>query len=187
MTPHDGGPLVQRAAASTVASLFAAHARVHPGRVAVEDGARVVTYGGLHERARRLAGALAARGIARGSRVAILSENRVEYLELFLAAAELGADRRVPELAPRRSRARALPPAGRPDVCVRLGAPRRARRRRQGRARRRLRADAGERAGRPAHATSSPRTPCSSSTPVAPRACPRAPSSATAPRSRATW
>jgi len=88
---HDGGPLVRRAAASTVASLFAAHARVHPGRVAVEDAARVLTYGELADRVGRLAAALAARGVVRGDRVAILSENRTEYLEVFLAAARLGA------------------------------------------------------------------------------------------------
>jgi acyl-CoA synthetase (AMP-forming)/AMP-acid ligase II len=88
---HDGGPLVRRAAASTVASLFAAHARAHPDRIAIEDGARVLSYGALHARVRRLAAALAGRGVGRGDRVAILSENRTEYLEVFLAAAELGA------------------------------------------------------------------------------------------------
>jgi fatty-acyl-CoA synthase len=66
-------------------------ARVHPGRTAVEDGVRRLTYGELALRTRRLAGALAARGVSRGSRVAILSENRLEYLEVFLAAARLGA------------------------------------------------------------------------------------------------
>ncbi len=91
MTSHDGGPLVRRAAASTVASLFSAHALAHPERVAVEDAARALSYRELDERAHRLAGALAARGVERGSRVAVLSENRAEYLELLLAAAELGA------------------------------------------------------------------------------------------------
>ena len=91
MTAPDSGPLVQRAAASSVASLFAAHARVHPGRVAVEDAERVLTYGELANRVRRLASALPARGVGRGSRVAVLSENRAEYLELLLAAAHLGA------------------------------------------------------------------------------------------------
>ncbi|MBX3188929.1 MAG: AMP-binding protein [Labilithrix sp.] len=85
--------VVTRAAASTVASLFSVRARVHPERVAIEDGARAVsyTYGELASRTRRLAGALAARGVGRGARVAILSENRAEYLEVFLAAARLGA------------------------------------------------------------------------------------------------
>ncbi len=79
------------AAVSTVGSLFAMRARVHPERAAVEDEVRRLTYGELAGRTRRLAGALAARGVARGSRVAILSENRLEYLEVFLAAAHLGA------------------------------------------------------------------------------------------------
>jgi fatty-acyl-CoA synthase len=80
-----------RASRSTVASLFAARARVHPGRVAVIDGDRRVSYGELADRAGRLAGVLAARGIEHGDRVAVLAENRLEILELFLAAAQLGA------------------------------------------------------------------------------------------------
>ena len=83
--------LVRRAAGSTVASLFDAHARVYPDRIAVEDAARRLTYGELAQRTKGLAGALAARGVARGSRIALLSENRNEYLEVFLAAARLGA------------------------------------------------------------------------------------------------
>jgi len=66
-------------------------ARVHPDRTAVDDGVRRFTYGELAGRTRRLAGALEACGVARGSRVAVLSENRLEYLEVFLAAARLGA------------------------------------------------------------------------------------------------
>jgi fatty-acyl-CoA synthase len=83
--------LVMRATKSTVASLFLARARAHPGRVAVEGGARSFTYAELAERSARLASVLAARGVVRGARVAVLSENRLEYLELFLAAARLGA------------------------------------------------------------------------------------------------
>ncbi len=88
---HDGGPLVRQSATTTVASLFAAQARIHPERIAIEDGARRLTYGALDRRSRRLAGLLAARGVERASCVAILSENRLEYLELLLAAARLGA------------------------------------------------------------------------------------------------
>ena len=88
---YEGGPLVRRAAGSTVASLWAAQARLHPERAAVVDGNRRLTYGALAERVRRLAGMLVARGLQRGSRIAILSENRAEYLELFLAAAMVGA------------------------------------------------------------------------------------------------
>lgn len=89
---HDGGAAVARASGSTtVASLFVARARIHPQRIAIEDASRRLTYGDVAARTRRLAGALAARGVTRGTRVAILSENRAEYLEVFLAAARLGA------------------------------------------------------------------------------------------------
>jgi acyl-CoA synthetase (AMP-forming)/AMP-acid ligase II len=83
--------LVRRASWSTVGSLFAAQARLHPERVAVVDGARALGYGALDERSRRLANVLAARGVRHGDRIALLSENRLEVLELFLAAARLGA------------------------------------------------------------------------------------------------
>jgi acyl-CoA synthetase (AMP-forming)/AMP-acid ligase II len=88
---HDGGAVVRRAAASTVSSLFTARAREHPQRVALEDASRRWTYSELDRRTVQLARALAARGVEHGSRVAILSENRCEYLEVFLAAARLGA------------------------------------------------------------------------------------------------
>jgi acyl-CoA synthetase (AMP-forming)/AMP-acid ligase II len=88
---HDGGSCVRKAARSTVASLFAARARVHPHRLAIEDSTRRTTYAELDRRVSQLAGELQAGGVARGSRVALLSENRAEYLEVFLAAARLGA------------------------------------------------------------------------------------------------
>jgi fatty-acyl-CoA synthase len=76
---------------STVASLFASRARVVPRAPAAADQRVARTYGELAERVARLAGLLRARGVGPGDRVAILSHNRVEYLELFLAAAWIGA------------------------------------------------------------------------------------------------
>jgi acyl-CoA synthetase (AMP-forming)/AMP-acid ligase II len=91
----NGAALARRSAASTVAGLFAMRARLHPDRLAIEEtGAgegRSLTYGALDERSRRLAAALKARGVGRGDRVAILSENRAEFLELFMGAARIGA------------------------------------------------------------------------------------------------
>ena len=72
-------------------TLFEATARRLPGRLAVTDDARRLTYAELAARARRLAGALARRGVTAGARIALLSENRVEVLEVMLAAARLGA------------------------------------------------------------------------------------------------
>lgn len=89
---------VTRAARSTVGSLFRARVRQFPARVAVENAAASdagapsrLDYRELDARVARLAGALAAQGVARGDRVALLSENRPEYLEVLLAAARLGA------------------------------------------------------------------------------------------------
>jgi acyl-CoA synthetase (AMP-forming)/AMP-acid ligase II len=82
---------VTLAAKSTVASMFDAQRRVFPDRIAIDDGGRLTTYGELGERTLRLADALRSRGVERGDRVAVLSENRAEYLEVFLAAARIGA------------------------------------------------------------------------------------------------
>jgi acyl-CoA synthetase (AMP-forming)/AMP-acid ligase II len=88
---HDAGQLVRRAAVSTVASLFRGQAGMHPDRVAIRDGEREIRYAELERRTGQLAAALLARGVRRGDRVALLSENRAEVLELYLAAARVGA------------------------------------------------------------------------------------------------
>ncbi len=84
-------PLVTRAALSTVASLFLARVRVSPSRVAIEDAARSLTYAELAERTRGLASGLAALGVKRGDAIAVLSENTLEFLEVVIAAARIGA------------------------------------------------------------------------------------------------
>ena len=71
--------------------LFASRAAQRPEAVAVVQGAHRRSYGDLQRRVLRLAAALAARGVDRGDRIAILSENRHEYAETQLAAAWLGA------------------------------------------------------------------------------------------------
>ncbi len=82
--------LVTRSSRSTLFGLFDAQARLFPGRIAVEDEQRSLTYDELRRRALKLATVLRRHGATRGQRVAILSENRIEYLELFLAAAAMG-------------------------------------------------------------------------------------------------
>ena len=64
--------------------------RAIPGRVAVVDGDRAVTFGALDERSSRLASATLARGIRPGERIAILSNNRHEYFEIAAAMAKAG-------------------------------------------------------------------------------------------------
>ncbi|MBL8588340.1 MAG: AMP-binding protein [Methylobacteriaceae bacterium] len=84
-------PDIAAAGRLTVYGLFRARALRDPQALAVEAGARRLSYAELDARVRALAGGLAARGVGRGDRIAILSENRVEYVELELAAALLGA------------------------------------------------------------------------------------------------
>jgi O-succinylbenzoate-CoA ligase len=60
------------------------------GVVEVESGRRF-TYAELNARANRTANALAATGVGKGDRVALLLMNSVEYVESFFAVAKLGA------------------------------------------------------------------------------------------------
>ena len=83
--------LSARAAGATVGGLFSARARVSPHAVALENGTRLLTFRELDERARRMANWLRAQGIQHGDRVAVLSENRLEYIDLLFAAARIGA------------------------------------------------------------------------------------------------
>lgn len=68
-------------------------ALLHPADIAVFDAhdQERWTYRELVQRSCRLAHALASRGVARGDRVCCLTKNSVEYLDLFLAVARLGA------------------------------------------------------------------------------------------------
>ncbi len=82
---------IRQAGRLTVYELFRVAARQNPDALALEAGERRVSMGDLDQRVRRVAGLLRRRGIGRGDRVALLSENRPEYVECMLAAAALGA------------------------------------------------------------------------------------------------
>ena len=71
--------------------LLGAQARRVPGQVAIDDGVTLLTYRALDLRVNRLANCLVSLGVVRGSRLAILCENRNEYIEATFAAAKLGA------------------------------------------------------------------------------------------------
>ena len=83
--------LIRAAAALTVAGAFRMQVQLRGAAPALEQDGRVLSYRELDDRAGRLASVLAARGVAAGDRVAILAENCCEYVELFLAAARIGA------------------------------------------------------------------------------------------------
>jgi long-chain acyl-CoA synthetase len=73
---------------------FSETAASFPDRVALIDlwmgRERRLTYGGLDERASRVAGSLQSRGMRPGDRLALLVGNRSEYVEIFLGAMRAG-------------------------------------------------------------------------------------------------
>ncbi|HZD88488.1 MAG TPA: AMP-binding protein [Pseudolabrys sp.] len=69
---------------------LALHARLYPDKIGARDLDRSMTFRQWHARACRLANALIGLGLAKGDRVCILAYNRVEWLEIYTAAALAG-------------------------------------------------------------------------------------------------
>lgn len=80
------------------AALHAAATR-HPDVVAYIDGDQRFSFADMAAASQRLAGALLRRGLLRGDRIALLSHNQVEWLQLFFAATRIGVA--VVALSPR--------------------------------------------------------------------------------------
>ena len=76
---------------STVYSLFYAQVRRNFDAIALEFQGETWNYGTLDRAVKRLAGVLKNLGVAKGDRVAIISENRPEYVVAELACAMTGA------------------------------------------------------------------------------------------------
>ena len=74
----------------TVGELFRSRAQIQPTDTAIEYQGRQLSYGQLLNRVERATAMLAASRLGRGDRVALLSRNRPEYIEIELAAANLG-------------------------------------------------------------------------------------------------
>jgi len=66
-------------------------ADITPDRAALIDGDRRLTYRALRDRVAAAAAGLQAMDVRRGDRVAVLSINRAEYIEILFASARLGA------------------------------------------------------------------------------------------------
>ena len=75
----------------SVDALFKATVSRVPQQEALVDGQRRMTFAALDAAVTELAAGLAARGVGRGDRIALLLDNRVEFLQAVLAAARLGA------------------------------------------------------------------------------------------------
>ncbi|MBC9883535.1 acyl--CoA ligase [Bradyrhizobium sp. INPA01-394B] len=82
---------VMAAGQTSVYGLFRTCARRQPSYTAIDYDGLTVSYGDLLNRVDRIASALLGKGINPGDRIAILSHNCPEYVELQLAAAAIGA------------------------------------------------------------------------------------------------
>jgi malonyl-CoA/methylmalonyl-CoA synthetase len=74
----------------SLSNLFAPTFRDRANAVALEWACQEYTFADLDARANRMAHALAERGLAKGDRLALEIPNRIEYIDLFLAATRLG-------------------------------------------------------------------------------------------------
>ena len=61
-----------------------------PNRIAVKCEERSITWGAFDRRMNRVARALMASGLAKGDKIAVLSTNSIEYLEVFMGALRAG-------------------------------------------------------------------------------------------------
>jgi fatty-acyl-CoA synthase len=75
----------------TLYELLDEQALRYPDRVAAVHDGKVISYTELARRSRQVAAALQSRGVHRGERVAILLNNRIEWLEACFGAGALGA------------------------------------------------------------------------------------------------
>ena len=85
------GPTPANSVPLTPLTFLPRTAAIHPDRVAIVHGDRRVTYRTFHERVRRLASALAARGIGEGDTVSVVLPNVPAMLEAHDAVPSLGA------------------------------------------------------------------------------------------------
>lgn len=77
--------------ARSLATLLTDAATAQPEKVVLVTGERTITYDQLEHRVRRVAGALAGLGVAKGDRVALLLGNVPEFVEALHAIWRLGA------------------------------------------------------------------------------------------------
>ncbi len=69
---------------------LAMHARLMPDKIGASDLDRNMTFRVWHQRACRLANAMAGLGLVKGDRIAVLAYNSIEWLEIYVATALAG-------------------------------------------------------------------------------------------------
>ena len=91
MSLSSAANLIRRASHGTVGSMLTDRARATPDRIALQAGARLCSFTELDTRTNRLARVMLDIGVQAGERIAILSENRTEFMEATIAAGKIGA------------------------------------------------------------------------------------------------
>jgi len=73
-----------------IGEIINVNANKYPNRLALKDKKRQLTFKQLNERTNKLANGILRNGIKKGDKVAILSNNCIEFMELYVAAAKGG-------------------------------------------------------------------------------------------------
>ena len=82
---------IRQASGSNVGRMFATQARLYPNTIALVCNDKQRTYAQLNERINQMAHVMLNQGVGPGERVGLLARNCIEYVEVTLAAAKIGA------------------------------------------------------------------------------------------------
>lgn len=83
--------LIRQAGGGNVGRMFASQAGLNPDAIALQGDDQSRTYSQLNERVNRLAHVMRGQGVDTGDRVGLLAHNCLEYVEVTMAAAKIGA------------------------------------------------------------------------------------------------
>lgn len=75
----------------TLGQTLPVNAAKYPGRMAFKDARRMVTFAELDQRVNKLANAMLGMGLRKGDRFCVMLNNCIEFCEIYLAAAKMGA------------------------------------------------------------------------------------------------
>ncbi|KKL68707.1 hypothetical protein LCGC14_2122300, partial [marine sediment metagenome] len=73
-----------------IGEIINANAAKYPNKLALKDARRQVTFKELNERTNRLANGLLKSGLNKGDKITVLSNNSIEFMEIYVAAAKGG-------------------------------------------------------------------------------------------------